>query len=201
MSHAYRKLFLCLALAVGGCDCDDDDGIPDEVTTIVKPGVDFSQFHTFKIGDIDSLPDLDFDPDDIPDQVLLNIDTANDQARIELEERGLVEVAEDEEADLVIASLATVREDGGYYWDCIPGQWWGWWGWTWDPCAWLQPIYVEFTIGSVAVGLGDPVEENIPFGGILQGVADGSGNAEERIRAGVHKMFLDYPETDHEHEE
>jgi hypothetical protein len=203
MSHTYRKLFLCLALAVGGCDCDDDDP-QDKVVTRVDPEVDFSEFHTFKIGTIDSVPlaDAGIDPDQIPDEVLLNIDTANDQARIELEERGLIEVAADEEADLVVASLATVREDGGYYWDCVPGQWWGWWGWVWDPCAWLVPVYVEYTVGTIAVALADPVAEGVPFGGILSGVADGSGNTEERIRDGVTRMFEDYPETSHdEHEE
>jgi hypothetical protein len=53
----------------------------------------------------------------------------------------------------------------------------------------------------VAVGLVHPVEEDVPFGGIVSGVADGSGDTEERIRAGVHEMFEQYPETDHEHEE
>lgn len=204
MSPASRKLFLCLALVVGGCDCDDD-GPTDYVVTKVKPGVDFSQFQTFKILDEDTIDlgdggvDVDpenigFDPDDIPDDVLVNIDTANDQARIELEKLGLTEVGEEEEADLVIFSLANVREEDGYYWECVPGYWWGYWGWYWDTCAWLAPIYVEYSVGTLALLLGDPADEDVPFGGLLQGVADGSGNAEERIRAGVHEMFKDYPE-------
>jgi hypothetical protein len=198
MSPASRKLFLCFALAVGGCDCSDD-GPVDYVVTHVEKDVDFSTYTTFKILEIDdvedALADAGVDPDKIPDDVIANIDTANDQARIELENLGLTEVSEEEEADLSVFTLAAVRENGGYYWECVPGQWWGWYGWYWDPCAWLVPIYVEYSVGTLALGLADPAEERVPFGGLLQGVADGEGNAEERIRAGVHEMFKDYPET------
>jgi Domain of unknown function (DUF4136) len=195
MSPASRKLFLCLALVVGGCDCDDDGPI-DEVVTKVDPGVDFSEFHTFKILDEDSVDfgDAGINLDDIPDDLLVNIDTANDQARIELENLGLTQVDEEDDADLVIFTLATIDEQGGYYWACVPGYWWGYWGPYWDPCAWLEPIYVEYSVGTLVLVLGDPAEQDIPFGGLLQGVADGAGNTEERIRDGVHEMFEDYPE-------
>ena len=61
-------------------------------------------------------------------------------------------------------------------------------------CAWLAPLYVDYTVGSLALGLAAPNEEEVVFGGLLQGVADGSGNTEDRIRDGVHVMFEDYPE-------
>jgi hypothetical protein len=182
-------------LTFAGCDCNDDDRPPDEVSTRVKPGVDFTDYSTFRINDEiddDDLEDAGVDPDDIPGQVKLNIDIANDQARIELEERGLTEVDEDEDADLVIASLGSTQDHGGYYWECVPGNWWGYWGWTWDPCAWLEPVYYQFSIGSMAIGLADPELEDVVFGGLLQGVADGS-DTEDRIRSGVHSMFKDYP--------
>jgi hypothetical protein len=35
-------------------------------------------------------------------------------------------------------------------WDCVPTYWWGYWTWAWQPCAWLDPVYVEGTIGAIA---------------------------------------------------
>lgn len=189
---------LVLLCSLGAWGCDDDDEVYDEVYARAKPGVDFSKYETFRIDDTltqDELADAGVEVDDLPEEVRLNIDTANDQARIELEERGLEQVDEDDEnADLVIASLGSTQDEDAIYWECVPGYWWGYWGWYWDDCAWLEPAYVNFVVGSVAVGLGDPEMNDIVFGGLLQGVADGEGNTEDRIRAGVHRMFLEYPE-------
>ena len=192
------RLSMYLVLALNGCDCDDDDDfLDDDVIVRVQPGVDFGDYATFRILDnLDEadLVDADVDPDKIPDDVKLNIDVANDQARIELERIGLTEVDEGEEADLSVATLATTKEEDGYYWSCVPGYWWGYWGWYWDPCAWLEPIYVNYSTGTMLLGLADPKLKEIVFGGLLQGVLTGGGDAEERIRAGVHQMFLEYPE-------
>lgn len=191
-------LYMCLALTVGSCDCNDDDGPTDYVYTRVEPNVDFSQFHTFRVTDshdADDFADAGVDPENIPEDVRINIDSANDQARIELETLGLTEAGEDEDADLVVFSLARTSEETGVVWTCVPGyEWWGWY-WYWDPCAWLAPLYVDYTVGSLIVGLAAPNEEEVVFGGLLQGVADGSGDPEDRIRDGVHVMFRDYPET------
>ena len=48
---------------------------------------------------------------------------------------------------------ASTRESGApqpIAWDCVPNYWWGYWTWAWQPCAWLDPVYVEHTIGAVA---------------------------------------------------
>jgi hypothetical protein len=189
-------LYMCLVLTVGSCDCDDSDEATDYVVTRADPNVDFSQFHTFRISDsrdADDLTDVRLDLEDIPEEARINIDSANDQARIELERIGLTEVDEDEDADLVVFTIAGTSDQSGYAWECVPGwYWWGWY-WAWDACAWLAPIYVEYTVGSLALGLADPSEEDVVFGGLLQGVADGSGDTEDRIRDGVHVMFEDYP--------
>ena len=188
-------LMLC---SVSACDCDDDDLPPDEVYAYAKPGIDFDDYKTFRIQDHlsdEDLEDAGIDPDRIPEDAKYNIDIANDQARIELEERGLTEVGDDEEADLVIGSMGKVDEDDAIIWECVPGYWWGYWGWYWDSCAWLDPVYVEYTVGSVAVGLGAPAEEDVVFLGFLQGIGDGGGDddVDDRIRAGVHEMFEEYP--------
>lgn len=188
-------LLLC---TMSACDCDDDDGLPsDEVYVHIKRGVDFSDYKTFRIDDElteEDLADAGVDIEDFPEDLRLNIDSANDQARIELEKVGLTEVEGDEEADLVIASLGSTKDEDAIYWECVPGYWWGYWGWYWDSCAWLDPDYVEYTVGSLVLGLNDPKLEEVVFGGLLSGVVTGGGNAEERIRAGVHEMFEKYPE-------
>ena len=186
--------FLTLTL-VGGCDCDDDDP-NDEVVVRIEPGVDFTEFETFAIkNDLtdDELEDAGIDPDKIPGEVKLNIGYANDQAREELLERGLTEVDDDEDPDLVVVSLGSTQDEDAIYWECVPGYWWGYWGYVWDNCAWLEPIYVSYTVGTMALALADPAEEEVVFGGLLQGVADGSNDAEDRIRDGVSEMFEQYP--------
>ncbi|HKU43750.1 MAG TPA: DUF4136 domain-containing protein [Polyangiales bacterium] len=188
-------------LPVSACDCDDDDLPPDEVYARAKRGVDFTQYETFRIDDDLSaadFPDAGVDPEDLPDEVRFNIDIANDQARLELEHRGLSERKDGEDADLVIASLGSREDENAFYWDCVPGYWWGYWGWYWDNCAWIDPVYVEYSIGTVVVGLGDPKQEDIVFGGFVQGIGYGGSRdeLELRIRAGVHEMFEDYYPVD-----
>lgn len=194
-----KILFYSLvALTATSCDCNDDPELPpDEVKVRVQPGIDFSEYQTFRIYDeltVGELEDAGVNPDNIPEDVLLNIKTANDQARIELEARGLTEASSDDAADLMVVSLGSTKDDDAIYWECVPGYWWGYWGYVWDSCAWLEPIYIEYTIGSMALGLVDEKEQDVVFGGLLQGVADGAGNAEERIRDGVTEMFKEYPE-------
>lgn len=188
-------LLLC-GLSAYACD-DDEAVVPDEVYVRAKKGVDFSDYKTFRIDDEvteEDLADAGVDPDDIPKDLKLNIDTANDQARMELKKLGLTEIKEDEGGDLVVASIGSTKDEDAFYWECVPGYWWGYWGYYWDSCAWLDPVYVEWSVGSVAVGVADPEMKDVVFGGLLQGVVDGSGDAEERIRAGVHQMFEQWPE-------
>lgn len=184
-----------LMCSMSACDCDDDDRPPDEVYARTKPGIDFSEYQTFRIDDVDDddLIDAGVDPDDIPDDIRYNIDIANDQARLELEDRGLTMVDDDEEADLVIASAGKTEDQDAIVWECVPGYWWGYWGAYWDSCAWLEPEYVEWTVGTVAVGVADLEMEEGVFAGLLQGIADGD-DTEDRIRDGVHEMFKEWPE-------
>jgi hypothetical protein len=178
--------------------CDDDDDLPsDETYSYVKRGVDFSEYKTFHVDDEltqEDLADAGVDIEDFPEDVKANIDVANDQARLELEAQGLEEVGEDEEPDLIIASLGSTKEQDAIYWDCVPGSWWGYWGWYWDDCAWIDPDYVQYTIGSVVLGVSDPEMKKIVFGGLLRGLVTGSGDAEPRIRSGVHELFKSYPD-------
>jgi hypothetical protein len=184
-----------LALCLGACDCDSS-GSEDTVVTRANPEADFDSYQTFRIVDeltLANLEDAGVNTGLIPDDVLLNVDIANDQARIELEALGLTQVSGDTEADLGVVTMASTGETGGTVWECVPGYWYGYWDYYWDPCAWLVPVYVEYTVGSLFVGLADPSLEAVAFGGVLQGVVNDSGRVEDRIRSGVHAMFQQYP--------
>jgi hypothetical protein len=186
-----------LLCTVSACECEDDSLPPDEIYVHTKPGVDFSDYKTFYVNDElteEDVADAGVDIEDFPEEVKLNIDLANDQARMELEMRGLEEVDEDEDPDLIVASLASATKKDALYWDCVPGYWWGYWGGYWDSCAWVDTDYVEYTIGGMVLALADPEMEEIVFGGLMRGVVDGSGDGETRIRFGVHDMFAQYPE-------
>jgi len=190
-------LFAFLVLTAGSCDCGDDDDYDDSVIAKARPGVDFSAYHTFHIAQLTDPPlaDAGKGPADIPADVVLNINTANDQARIELEALGLTAAAPGITADLEVSSLGSGSTASGVEWICVPGYWWGYWGWTWDPCAWTEPVPVTYAIGHVLVALSDPKLKEAVFVGLLQGIADGEGNTEQRIRSGVHRMFDSYPAT------
>lgn len=93
----------------------------------------------------------------------------------------------------MVFSLGASQQSGGYVWSCVPGYWWGYWGWVWDPCAWLEPIYVSYAVGSLVVGTVDPKLQKIVFGGVAQGTITNEGNPTERIQQDVARIFADYP--------
>jgi hypothetical protein len=204
MSFRLPKQSWLLALSVCLCAvvvyaCDDDEGPADQVYTRAKRGVDFSQYKTFHVDEDltqEDLADAGVDVEDFPDDIKYNIDAANAQARVELQTLGLTEADNQDDADLIVATMGSTKSHDAIYWECVPGYWWGYYGWYWDSCAWLDPEYVEFAVGSLVLGLADPEMKDIVFGGLLQGVVTGGGDATERIRAGVHEMFLQYPKHD-----
>lgn len=185
-----------------GCSNDDDeDEICEDVTvTSVDDDADFSSYETFAVFEIgDTIGDGGAGGGtgvEIPEEVETNLKVANDEAVAQLKKLGLDEVdPKDETPDLWIFSAAAQEGKDGTYWACVPG--WSWWGWYyyWDPCAWLQPIDFEYTVGTLAVGVIDSSTEKPVFGGFVQGILECSEKHElnERIEAGVAEIFEDYP--------
>jgi hypothetical protein len=182
--------------------CGDESPV-DTVYTRARPDADFTSYKTFAIVTKDNVGDLPNPPEetpDLPDDVVASLEVTLDAVRAQLKMLDLDEVDVDESPDLFVVDFAATRDEDAVYWVCMPGWgWWGWWGWFWDPCAWLTPVPVTITVGSVLVLLQDEAIEadddhgKIVFGGLLQGVADGSGNAEQRIQSGVSRMFAEYP--------
>jgi len=181
---------LAAAVALTGCASSDSCGTA--VVSRADPTVDFTAIGTFAFVPEEDYPDEL--PDDLPDDVVADLRAANDAMRRELIALGLTEVDPDvDDPDVFAFSLAASETENGIVWECVPGYvWWGGWGYVWDPCAWLRPIEVNVEIGSVLVGLADPVEEAAVFGGVVQGVIP-CGDAEERLVRGIARIFDAYP--------
>lgn len=180
--------YLCLVLMVlAACDDDPDD----TVTTASSATAEFEDYETFAVADPSDAPENVRER--IPDDVETDLEVVNDAVRDELTQLGLREVARDDDPDLVAFSLAATDDEEAVYWDCVEGYWYGYWTYAWDPCAWLEPVYLEYTVGSIFVGLADPEEEQVVFGGLIEGVVDGDGDTEERIQDDVEEVFDDYP--------
>ena len=170
-----------------GCS-DDEPEAQDIVATTASPSADFTSYHTFALA-----PSKDSAA--IPADVATNLVLVNEAIVEELEDHGLQQVDPGDDPDLIAFNLATSDTEGGYYWDCVDGYWWGYWGVTWTPCEWLAPVYTEYTAGTIALGLADPDLRQVVFGGLIRGVADYTVDAEERIDDDVELIFESYPAT------
>ena len=180
-------------LAAFGCSPSSGSECNDEVVTHADTDVDFSAVRTFAIVPEEDIPDEL--PGDLPDDAETHLATTLEAARQELEEIGLVEVDPDVETpDVWLFDVAATESQSGVIWTCMSGWvWWGGWGWVWDPCAWIAPIQVSYSIGTVIVGLADAEHEKVVFGGVIQGALT-CGNTETRIQEGVRAVFAEYPE-------
>jgi len=186
--------FAALALVPG---CSDSDACGSAIESRAMPGVDFSKFETFAIQEID-LSALGgaggIGGNDPPDEVFLNLKQANFEAAKVLTEGGLIEVdPEKETPDLWIGSAAATEQETGIYWACVPG--WSWWGWAtyWDPCAWLAPVPVEYTEGTLVLALVDSSTRTPVYGGVAAGVLACNDDVETQIDSAVHAILADYP--------
>jgi len=176
-----------VGMLCSGCD-DDDSESQDIVATTASPTADFANYQTFALAESN-------DSDAIPDAVETNLDLVNEAMVEELTDRGLTQVDPDDDPDVIAFNLATTDTQGTYYWDCVDGYWWGYWGSSWTPCAWLQPVYTEYTAGTIALGLADPELREVVFGGFIQGYEDGTDDIEDRIQEDVERVFDSYPST------
>jgi hypothetical protein len=186
---------LVLGIAMFGlAACAEDEPSVCEDTRVSRadPDADFTAFKTFAVAPESEYPtEL---PSDLPEDTRTHLEDANDATTRELLLLGLDEVDyATGNPDLVVFSLAASDDETGIVYECVPGYYWyGWWGYVWDPCAWLAPIPVDYEVATVVVGVADPVEEEVVFGGAIQGVLE-CGDADDRLDAGVKRIFEDYP--------
>lgn len=182
---ALAVLALCCA-AFTACS-DDDSG--DVVRTNVNPSEDFSTFQSFAFANNTPVGGAT-----IPAATAQDLALVNDSVRDELVARGLIEVDLSASPDLVVVTAVNTDDESAVTYACVPGYWYGYYLTAWDPCPWIEPIYVNYEVGTVAVGLVNPLNQSIAFSGVLQGVLNGEGDVEERVDDGVSEMFEDYPD-------
>lgn len=107
-------------------------------------------------------------------------------------------VTEENQPDLWAANGVARSTDGGWYYECVGGWWWGYWGWYWDSCAYWRPTYVEWDVGSLLVPVGPPPtdggEPELIFAGLAQSVLGTGADTETKIREAVRLIFQQWPD-------
>jgi hypothetical protein len=165
--------------------CDDDD---EYVEAASNSTADFTAYKTFAISTAGGTVA-------VPASVATNLGVVNDAIQTQLQDLGLTEVDLSQSPDLIAFSLASTEETAAFSWNCVPGYWYGYWDWSYTPCGWIDPIYDEYTVGTVVIGLTDPAIEQVVFGGVMQEVLDGQSTDEitDDINDGVENVFDEYP--------
>jgi len=164
---------------------------------------DFAAAQTFSVvtSDIvppDALPDLD------PEQVAFN-DMVNDIIVEAMQATPVClkfirpeDVTAENQPDLWAANGLSRTTEGGYYYECVGGWWWGYWGWYWDSCAYWRPTYVEWDVGSLLVPVGlPPVGGDTPqliFAGLAQSVLGTGADTKTKVQEAVQEIFAQWPD-------
>ena len=108
------------------------------------------------------------------------------------------EVTPENQPDLWAANGLAQTTEGGYYYECVGGWWWGYWGWYWDSCAYWRPTYVEWDVGSLLIPVGPPPPEGedpeLIFAGLAQSVLGTGADTETKVRAAVDAIFQQWPD-------
>lgn len=183
--------------------CADNNVVQTgEITVRSNPDVDFTQFQTFSVvtSDLVEVPPEapDFDEQEaFNDQVNQLIIAAMQAEPVCLEFIDPTTTSEENQPDLWAANGVAQATEGGYYYECCGGWYWGWWGWYWDPCAYWCPNYVEYDVGSLFVPVGLPAdateEAKAVFGGLAQSVING-GDVDAKIRYAIEEIFKQWPD-------
>ncbi len=187
------------ALLVAGCS--DDTTQTSTVSVRTNPEADFSRFETFSVvtKDLVDPPDLDPDQEAFNDYVNGLIIDAMQAEPVCLTYIPADSVTDENEPDLWAANGLARTVDGGYYYECCGGYYWGYWGWYWDPCAYWCPEYVEYEVGNMLIPVGrrpaasgaDPIAV---FGGLAQSITGTGPDSRTKAREGVEAIFQQWPE-------
>ena len=173
-----------------------------EVTVRADETVDFTQFQSFSVVTSD-LVEIPPEAPEFDEQEAFNnkvnqlIIEAMQAEPVCLEFIDPTTTSEDNQPDLWAANGLGRSTEGGYYYECCGGWYWGWWGWYWDPCAYWCPNYVEYDVGSLFVPVGLPIdsteEAKAVFAGLAQSVATGS-DIDEKLRFAIQEIFRQWPD-------
>jgi len=197
----YSSLVLLVTFSLVTLSCADSGIVKTGSLTVRSDDtVDFSQFQTFSVITSDIV-----DPDDLvlDDEQMAFNDMVNGMIVEAMQAEPVCltlipadEVTEENQPDLWAANGLARTTDGGYYYECRGGWWWGYWGWYWDPCAYWYPVYVEYNVGNLLIPVGPPPAEGDDpapiFAGLAQSIA-GTGTDVEKVRAAVDAIFQQWP--------
>jgi hypothetical protein len=193
-------LIVASALIVLSCG---DDSQSTSITVRWDETVDFTQFQTFSVITADRFePPPDFELDE--DQMVFN-DLVNDVIIEAMQAEPVCltlippnQVTEENQPDLWAANGLGRTTEGGYYYECVGGWWWGYWGWYWDACAYWYPVYVEYDVGNLLIPVGPPPpmgEDPVPiFAGLAQSIEGTGPDVETKVREAVHEIFERWPD-------
>lgn len=108
------------------------------------------------------------------------------------------DVTDENKPDLWAANGLAQSTDGGWYYECVGGWWWGYWGWYWDSCAYWRPTYVEWDVGSLLIPVGPPPADGsdpeLIFAGLAQSVLGTGADTETKVREAVRLIFAQWPD-------
>jgi hypothetical protein len=199
----YSPFLLLIASSFLVVSCNDTIVKTGEITVRSDDTVDFTQFQTFSVITDDRVP-----PEDLPDlgddEIAFN-DMVNELIIEAMQAEPVCltliepeEVTPENQPDLWAANGLARTTDGGYYYECRGGWWWGYWGWYWDACAYWYPVYVEYDIGNLLIPVGPPPaegEEPAPiFAGLAQKIVGTGSGVETEVRRAVDAIFQQWPD-------
>lgn len=201
----YLPFVLLAAVALFMLSCDDSPIVQTgSITVRSDETVDFNQFDTFSVitSDIvpeEDLPELDDEQmafNDMVNQLIIEAMQAEPVCMTLIEPE---DVTDQNQPDLWAANGLGRSTDGGYYYECRGGWWWGYWGWYWDACAFWYPVYVEYDVGNLLIPVGPPPaadEEAAPiFAGLAQSIVGTGPDAQTKAREAVRAIFEQWPIT------
>ena len=199
----YSPFVLLIASSVLSLSCQDTGVVQTgSIEVRVDETVDFSQFDTFSVltADIvppENLPELDDDQmafNDMVNELIIEAMQAEPVCMTLIEPD---DVTDENQPDLWAANGLGQETDGGYYYQCVGGWWWGYWGWYWDACATWYPVYVEYDVGSLLIPVGPPPtsgEDPAPiFAGLAQSVLATGPDTKTKVREAVRAIFAQWP--------
>lgn len=200
----YRHIFTWvvggLALTVAGLGCTDDGdwrfghrprARGDNVKVVYDRDIDFSRYRTFAFRSADESSEGELD--ELEPARRRDLELVDERTAIELRELGLTQVAP-EDADLLAFSLGRTRSATGVTWSCVGGVWGGYfWDYYYDPCAWLEPVYIDVDRTTLMLGLTDPELSEVIFTGFIRNVGAGRRSRARQIAAAVDRIFARYP--------
>ena len=200
--------FLVLAVsAVAASGCANDTVVVQ--TGSVEVQWDQEQIEVFKAAQTfsvvtseiippENVPELDDEQRILSDDINEIIRSAMEAEPVCLTYVDPTEVTEENQPDLWAANGTAKSTDGGWYYECVGGWWWGYWGWYWDSCAYWRPTYVEWDVGSLLVPVGPPPAEagepELIFAGLAQSVIGTGADTETKIREAVRLIFEQWPD-------